>query len=74
MKASKLTSKFQATIPDEIRKFLALDKGDKIAFEIINDQVVLRKASDLDVQYLNDLSSTFSEWLSENDEEAYGKL
>mgnify|MGYP006229883345 CR=1 FL=1 len=74
MKASKLTSKYQATIPDEIRNFLALEKGDKVAFEIINDQVVLRKASDIDIQYLNDIASTFSEWSSENDEEAYGEL
>ena len=74
MKASKLTSKFQTTIPQEVRKYLLLKKGDEIVFEIEDGQVVLRKATPFDIEYLSSVESTLSEWNSENDEEAYKGL
>lgn len=43
MLISTLTSKGQATIPSEIRKNLDLYTGDKVVFEIIDHQVIIRK-------------------------------
>jgi hypothetical protein len=71
---SKLTSKYQTTIPKEVREFLLLRKGDEVIFEIENGQVVIRKATPLDLEYLSSVESTLSEWNSENDEEAYKNL
>jgi AbrB family looped-hinge helix DNA binding protein len=71
---SKLTSKYQTTIPQEVREFLLLQKGDEVIFEIENGQVVIRKATALDLDYLASVESTLSEWNSENDEEAYKTL
>lgn len=75
MSNSKLTSKFQATIPQDIRAILDLKAGDQIIFEITkNKQVHLKKAIPMDIVYLKALESTLSEWNSENDEEAYRDL
>jgi len=75
MKYSKLTSKYQATIPKEIRKLLKLKAGDNIIFELTDDGVVVvRRASPLDIKYLKALNSTLSEWESEYDEEDFAHL
>jgi antitoxin PrlF len=75
MSNSKLTSKFQATIPQEIRTILGLKAGDQIIFEITkNKQVQLKKATPMDIIYLKALQSTLSEWGSKNDEEDYNDL
>lgn len=71
---SKLTSKYQATIPQEVRELLLLKKGDEVVFEIESGQVVVRKATPLDLEYLSSLESTLSEWNSDHDEKAYRKL
>lgn len=71
---SKLTSKYQTTIPQEVRELLLLKKGDEVVFEIEGGQVVIRKATPLDIEYLSSVESTLSEWNSENDEEAYKNL
>lgn len=74
MKISKLTSKYQTTIPEEIREFLLLKKGDEVIFEVENGKVTVRKATPYDVEYLRSIESTLSEWHSEHDEEAYRDL
>ena len=71
---SKLTSKFQATIPGAIREKLDLEAGDTLAFQLEDDRVVLRKVTPLDLAYLASLETTLSEWNSEHDEDAYGDL
>lgn len=71
---SKLTSKYQTTIPREVRELLLLKKGDEVVFEIEDGQVVIRKATPLDLEYLSSVESTLSEWNSENDEDAYKSL
>jgi antitoxin PrlF len=71
---SKLTSKYQTTIPQEVRELLLLKKGDEVVFEIEDGRVVVRKATPLDLEYLSSVESTLSEWNSENDEEAYKGL
>lgn len=71
---SKVTSKFQATIPSAIRKVLALEYGDTVVFEVIGGQVVLRRELPLDSDYLDAVGASLSEWNSVEDEEAYGDL
>ena len=75
IKLSKLTEKYQATVPDEIRKVLKLTKGDHITFEIMKDQtVVLRKATQVDLDWAHAIQDTLSEWASPQDERAYRDL
>ena len=63
---SKLTSKYQATVPQEIRKHLHLRKGDRIFYELLLDgTVVIRKTSPLDLHYLQALDATMNEWETE---------
>ncbi len=71
---SKLTSKFQATIPKPVRKILHLGSGDVIAFDIEDDGIHVRKARSTDLLFIKALEGTMSEWESEADEEAYRDL
>ena len=71
---SKLTKKYQATVPAPVRKKLNLAAGDVVAFEIEDDIVKLRKARPIDVEFGNALVPTLCEWESQNDEEAYNDL
>lgn len=74
MLASKVTTKYQATIPLEVREKLGIRQGDMVAFELDNGGVRLRRVVPLDVEYAKALARTLSEWASENDEEAYRDL
>jgi AbrB family looped-hinge helix DNA binding protein len=40
---SRLTSKFQATIPEPIRQVLGLEAGDTVIYEVQGDKVVVRR-------------------------------
>ena len=71
---SKVTQKYQATIPKAVREKLAIGQGDHIAFEIEEEKVILTKISSPDWEYLESVSATLSEWSSEADEEAYSDL
>lgn len=71
---SKLTKKYQATVPEAVRKRLKLKAGDVIAFEIDDDIIKLRKARPIDIEFSSALVPTLSEWESPNDEEAYNDL
>ena len=73
--SSKLTSKFQATVPKVVRETLSLTSKDQIVYEILEDNtVVVRKASPLDKAYLKGLDHTLNEWNSDDDEKAYQNL
>ncbi|MBU3915139.1 type II toxin-antitoxin system PrlF family antitoxin [bacterium] len=71
---SKLTKKYQATVPEAVRKILELKAGDVIAFDIDNDYIKLRKARPIDIEFSSALIPTLSEWVSQNDEDAYNDL
>ena len=71
---SKLTKKYQATVPEAVRKQLDLRAGDVIAFEIDNGIIKLRKAIPIDIEFMNALVPSLNEWSSQNDEEAYNDL
>jgi antitoxin PrlF len=73
--SSKLTSKFQATVPKLIRDTLHLSSKDQIIYEILEDNtVIVRRATALDKAYLKGLDQSLSEWMSDEDEEAYKDL
>jgi antitoxin PrlF len=71
---SKLTKKYQATVPEVIRRKLNLKAGDVITFEIDNEIIKIRKARPIDIEFSSALVPTLSEWESQNDEEAYNDL
>lgn len=71
---SKLTSKYQTTIPEPVRRLLHLNAGDTIAFDIENENVHIRKARSLDTAFAHSLQGTLTEWSSPEDEEAYREL
>jgi len=74
MLASKVTEKYQATIPSEIRSFLHLEKGDRVKFKIEGDKVMVQKLPYSDYEHLDSLSKSLPEWLSPEDDEAYNDL
>ncbi len=74
MPVSRLTSKYQATIPRQVRQALQLGAGDRVEF-VVRDQVVtLRKVTADDQAYLAALRGTLAEWDSAEDEEAWRDL
>ena len=74
MKASKLTSKYQATVPKEVREFLGLSSGDGLQWEIEDGYVVVKKVSKIDLEWQRSIEMTMNEWNSPEDDEAYGSL
>lgn len=73
--STRLTSKYQATIPKEIRNHLHLESGDEILYELLSDNTVtIRKITPLDLDYLHALNFTMNEWESNEDEQAYKHL
>jgi len=71
---SKLTTKYQATIPEPVRQLLHLQAGDSVAFDIEDDTVQLRKTRPVDLVFAQSLEGTLTEWASTADEEAYRDL
>lgn len=74
MKILKITSKYQTTIPQEVRTELNLKVGDMIFFEVNRGTVTLRKMDKKNKEYLKSLSETLTEWNSKEDEDAYRDL
>ena len=74
-KLSKLTTKYQATIPKEVREKLGLKAGDRLMFVEKDGEMTIKKVEGVDWQYLQAVSPTLEpEWLSEEDERAYADL
>jgi AbrB family looped-hinge helix DNA binding protein len=71
---SKLTRKYQTTIPAPVRKLLHLQAGDAVAFDIEDNVVHLRKAKNIDLAFAQSLEATLNEWNSPEDEQAYHEL
>lgn len=73
---SRITQKYQATIPLPVREALELTYGDTVAFEFLKGgEIVIRKAPPpVDTQYIAALEATLSEWGTEADNEAFGDL
>ena len=58
-------------IPREVREQLALKPGDTLRYRVTAEGVLLDKAP---ANEADDPFATFSEWSSEADEKAYGRL
>lgn len=71
---SRLTSKYQATIPLAVRTALGISKGDAVAFALENGQVRLTRATPRDLAFAQAVEGTLSEWNSAADDEAYRGL
>jgi AbrB family looped-hinge helix DNA binding protein len=71
---SGITQKGQTTIPIEIRQALNLNPGDKVNYEIRDQEVLIRKIDPLDLMYHRSLNQSLGEWLSKEDDDAYGDL
>lgn len=74
LQTSKLTSKFQTTVPTSVRKALQLKAGDMVGFEIDGNEVRLRRATPLDLAFTQALEGTLTEWSSKADEQAFKDL
>ena len=72
--SSRMTQKYQTTIPAKVRRLLGLKSGDIIGFDLKEGDVILKKASPLDVAFAKAVEGSLSEWASEEDEKAYGGL
>ena len=76
MNASKVTTKGQVTIPKEVRERLRVGAGDVIAYEFLeNGLMVVRKMEPFAAGWHRALSTTLAdEWNSPEDNEAFGDL
>jgi antitoxin PrlF len=68
---SKITSKSQTVVPNEVRKRLGIKPGDRLRYDITDKGVTISKA---EKTVEDDPFAVFTEWNSAADEEAYGKL
>lgn len=71
---SKLTTKFQTTVPTRVRKLLQLKAGDRVGFEIDGNEVRLRRVTPLDLAFSQALEGTLPEWSSKQDDRAFKDL
>lgn len=69
---SRITTKAQTTVPQAVRKALGLSPGDEIVWEIDGDSVIVTRAGAPDMFVGN--FSTFTEWATEADREAFRDL
>ena len=73
--SSRVTQKYQTTIPAAVRKVLGIKSGDLIGFDAREGgEIVIRKTTPLDVAFAKSVEGTLSEWASKEDEEAYRDL
>jgi antitoxin PrlF len=72
---SKITAKGHTTIPHQVRTALNIRPGDLLAWEIeLDGRVAVQRIQPLDVEYLQAVQGTISEWDTADDRKAYGKL
>ncbi len=71
---SKITSKWQTTIPYNVRKYLSVWYWDIIKFSIKNWSVVINKPKIQDLAYLKTVEKTLNEWDSKKDEKLFANL
>jgi antitoxin PrlF len=75
MEVSKVTSKFQATVPADVRAALGIKAGDTLAWSIRDGVATVRLLPD-NLKGWDPMTwlSLADEWLSPEDEEAFREL
>jgi antitoxin PrlF len=68
---SKVTSKSQTVVPNEVRKRLGIKPGDRLRYDISDRGIAISKA---EKSVEDDPFAVFTEWGGAADEEAYSKL
>ena len=66
---SKITSKGQVTVPKRVRESLGIKVGDSIAYEVNEDNAVIRRIPKIDVEWANSIENTLTEWVDGLDDE-----
>jgi antitoxin PrlF len=74
MALSRMTRKYQATIPRRIREALGVGAGDRVEFVITPDGVMLRRAPARGAGLGAIEASLVPEWNSPEDDEAFRGL
>jgi AbrB family looped-hinge helix DNA binding protein len=69
-----LTGKYQATVPASVRRTLGVGAGDRLAWVVEGDTVVLRRATPKADGFTAALSATLGEWATAEDEAAWRDL
>ena len=67
--AARITVKGQLTIPKAVRETLKVARGDSVIFEEKNGEIVIRKATTVDVAWAKGIQTTLSEWEDEIDDD-----
>ncbi len=70
MLTSRVTSRGRTTVPREVRKALGLEAGDMLVYDLRDDRVLLRLAS----QSFHEPFATFDTWAGDEDARAYADL
>jgi antitoxin PrlF len=71
---SKVTTKYQTSLPKEVRERLSVQAGDYVTFEIKGKVVTLRKVENLDKNLLKLMQQNMQEWNSKEDDEQFAYL
>ena len=71
---SKVSEKYQATIPREVREFLGVRQGDAVEYRIERGEVKLKRVTTPDHEYLNAVQKTLTEWDTKADDDAFRDL
>lgn len=71
---SKVTVKYQATIPLSVREFLGVRQGDAVQYLIERGEVKLKRVTTPDTAYLAAVEKTLTEWDTKADNDAFRDL
>lgn len=66
---SKISSKGQTTIPQEVRESLQAKPGDLLQYTLENGKVIIRKFTPDDVLFLKGMQAQLSEWQRGEDDD-----
>ncbi|UAK24240.1 AbrB/MazE/SpoVT family DNA-binding domain-containing protein [Sphingomonas nostoxanthinifaciens] len=64
---SRLSSKAQTTIPRAVRAALGVKEGDRLAYQIDGDRVIVTRAAPVSADPFDNPFAMFTEWADELD-------
>ena len=71
---ARITARGRITIPKRIREAAGLRQGDVLTFELVGDQLQVRKVTKTADEHLHAVAGTMHEWNSKEDEIAWRDL